>query len=1112
MRAGNLASVPKFYEYSTEAGFRKTRLNFNYLSTRNGHGDSGLIVGGAAAVSHSSLQVDGNTLIFLWQPNTYGSAAYLDPEIAENYTSSPIYTTALKPAYKSLSVPDDLSLEDLQLLIANWNTDVSWTAFEDSLDPCTRMGLGPYSDPFDESQTAGFCVSWMAGGTIKTRGFDYSQIALDTTVAMSGGYHDVDPLIGAHAAYGTAMVPISRDEHWVISGSNENLRLRRWINGGADTTWLLSTHAEWMLNSGGFLLSDDVSWYRRRWWDTTSFRVVVRPSDGARLIYYSAGPGMATVRTYLNGRLSDPYPIMFNDREYSYQQTRVIDVKYISGKFYAILSRGLEDSSGRVTHPFTSIAYSDDGILWCDWQSIGSGIIPATIAVLGGWIFLVSPGQLFVSEPVAKLGNPAYTPLLTVSEWSVTNGGEGKASEFEVSGQIDSVNNIEPGDEVQIGLTVDGDGYSIPSLYVDDIEFDYGSGVAKMKISGRGIIKTAMDYTPTTDEILESGDLRHVDFELQTVVVKRGQMEREEETAYNGWTINVTDDDEGNGAIAILPQPVRAGNVWAAVRFPEWVPGEGIVFGYVDMTQYSRSADGGYETRQDFVTDNEVTGLDYHMFRLKLDIVAEVWTWSVDLVRVVDDVETILGTKIVVTGEVPPEDYIEYLMPDFAVHVLNGYVSLYMNRPVDIQHYAKYGDWLDAQRLNVWSDQVAWYPVMGYSLETLPAVSTYVGFTGKLNTRARWLQMVEPGHINTIGRTAKKVLYKGGVSAENKNDYTALDLTDINADGFPYSISGDWLLHTSDWMLTRRFDGFDMEFDINLGEAEELLLGMAAVNDGYDPWCAGGISLSFSAQRFSVRRHSSSVDIVAELHIGQPIAQAHVRVIYMPDDLDTTRSFLTLYLDGQWMGMWCIPHESMSGYVGMSGSGAYSGLSLYALPQYHLNFNWNYKSSAIDAVRNLLKDVNYILVERAEGISIAKKRQAHDHIGDLQDSIETLSADRTDEWASIIRVVGAEVVSNYVDPRLIGYGARLMEVDMPYLWTETDCLNQAIEFADTFYSNLTARTASGHLDPRVESMDTYRVIDTDSVLRYYLVAGYNFAVQNPREPRASMRLRLIRVI
>jgi hypothetical protein len=133
-------------------------------------------------------------------------------------------------------------------------------------------------------------------------------------------------------------------------------------------------------------------------------------------------------------------------------------------------------------------------------------------------------------------------------------------------------------------------------------------------------------------------------------------------------------------------------------------------------------------------------------------------------------------------------------------------------------------------------------------------------------------------------------------------------------------------------------------------------------------------------------------------------------------------------------------------------------------------------------------------------------------IGDLPATMEVSAHSMGEAEASVIRVAGAEVYATYVDARLLGLvGFRVLEVDMPYLWTEKQCLDHARRLADLFYAESLRRSAAGAADPRLEINDVYNTLDADGVRRGYLVDAISFTVNQVREPHADVRVELRRL-
>jgi hypothetical protein len=251
-------------------------------------------------------------------------------------------------------------------------------------------------------------------------------------------------------------------------------------------------------------------------------------------------------------------------------------------------------------------------------------------------------------------------------------------------------------------------------------------------------------------------------------------------------------------------------------------------------------------------------------------------------------------------------------------------------------------------------------------------------------------------------------------------------------------------------------------------------------------------------------------DVASYAH-GMPFTRARARLVLYA--VNERRSVLAIYLNGRWMWALTLDYATQGGYFGVRGSGRWKNLQVSSLPQFIGDHIWSYRRSAVDEIKELVRNFNYQLLEDADGrVRLCAQDSVRGIIGDMPATMEVSAHSTTEAEASVIRVAGAEVYATYVDARLLGLvGFRVLEVDMPYLWTEKQCLDHARMLADLFYAESLRRSASGAADPRLEVNDVYNTLDADGVRRGYLVDAISLTVNQVREPHADVRVELRRL-
>lgn len=1124
LTGSELPAVPQIYSYQSRVEIWNKQPRFTPLvSVRNEHGDSALDWGEEAAVSVSLATYGDDQVQVAWCPATHG--AIDDPTFLRAYNTTYTAQYPRTVRHRKINVPVGKTIDELKPYALDWN----WHQDE------PVHGLWPVDvrTRVDIHRSAGEATTYacISGAKLYVTSVDDYFNDFDMP-----GYPSHDEVIGAFTE-GTAPAVVGRSEVWVLYHIDETLHLLRWHRELGTQSWVIARRSDWRK----FNMSDaddkhasyeHVGWSKWQWWDNTSFRVRAMP-DGGRLLSYQSGPGMAVMRVWRDGILSDPYPVMFSDKEYAFQHCRVVDViAPMPGadghsRYFAIVERGIEGSDGKISAWFTSLAYSTDGVVWADWAPVGLGRVRGALCVRQGYLCLISPGRFWIALGTTILGTPAGYTLGRIEGWRINQRAGSVATVGETQGvSFDTDHRPQPGDELRRYLTVNTlYDYRISTEEVDSIEPRRAHNQAALSVQSRGPLKAGIVYRPPVDEVFSSGDVRFVEFEEQTVVEKVGRFVREEgaPSVENGhvlcvekgaWRVEKLPDPDypdilidtevptGEPAIAILPQPVRPGSFWVNARLTAWADHAGVVFGYHDPLIDS-----------DPDNDDEETALNYWAVR-----------WlnpKLQLVRVKDGATTLLQE-----AELSPA----VQMPEIAVRVQNNVIQVLVSEPAGLPVYG--ADLAASHAKNVELDNVGWRMVMNTSVNDLPTEATYVGILGLPGAKFRNLQMVEIDHIQTLGRLVDAISRRSGMHLDRPQDLTFgqnFFAADLSIQGTAAMVAeGAWYRQKDPWILQRRFLGFDVEMDLDfLNSSEELSVVFNSQHAEAYPWGAGGLELAISPQRFTVRRRGLTEQVVegtqgwmglyedvhdvASYAHSMLFTRARARLVLYA--VNERRSVLAIYLNGRWMWAFTLDYATLGGYFGMRGSGRWQNLQLSSLPQFIGDHIWSYRRSAVDEIKELVRNFNYQLLEEANGrVRLCAQDSVRSVIGDLPATMEVSAHSTAEAEASVIRVAGAEVYATYVDPRLLGLvGFRVLEVDMPYLWTEKQCLDHARMLADLFYAESLRRSAAGAADPRLEINDVYNTLDVDGVRRGYLVDAISFTVNQVREPHADVRVELRRL-
>lgn len=1063
--SGHLAAVPSIYQYSSRIEVTDARAWFEHVvPVRNDHGDSALDWATARAVSQSVARHSAGTFAdLLWCPATHLDPAQIDPGLVAAFPNSPTVQNPQKPRHRRFNLGSyPTTLEALQsLALANeWSTD-SVLSLPD-IDVGTRPHLA-------RDSANNLLYGWIAGGVAKICGMNESMGIADTPTTID---------VGSVLVKGSAINGVGRNEAFISTLTQSGrLLLYWWLEGNVVKQWTLCASGAWQTVEGYTGL---------RWYDNTSLRVIAMPG-GERLISYQAGPGQAAIRIATLERLSDPYPVIGTDTEIGDQLCRVSDVARMGGVYYAVLERGLANSDGLITAPLVSLLRSTDSRVWRDFAALGRGPLRGTPVMLADWMLVVSPGQLMAAHAVEEMGQAVPTLYPDVLSWKLNVGGQSLATTGNTL--LSGVNGAypRPGQMLRRYFTVNNVPFLMSTELIDAVSPTQAQNVNEISVESRGLLKRGISYQPPTDEIFLSGDMRHVDFVEQTVVYKLGSWDRVDGGHQNGTLLRYDGPRFGEPAnspgLAILPTPLRPGNIYAAARMQAFRPGQGIFFGWVDPAMYRLGGDGqpAYVVREPN-SDYLELGLTGYSVTFTAD--------GLDLHRWHNGTSTLVHHQTVTLAN---------YKPDLAVTVQDGHVQISLSTgPVGGDHSHL-----------VASNRCHWTGVCNvYVPGAMAFVPTYVGLIAHSHGDClfRWLQVSELEHVQTLGRLAQQLATRAGMTLQRVHDRTyASESQVLTAGGAPWYLSGGWRVQAADWMDLEPVEGFDVELEgsFNAGSYLDVLFSSTAE---VTPWGGNGLAVRLYENKLELYARSRSGDTVTATLIdsilfGFSRSEYKARIYFYPDGLKSSRAFLLVSIDERRQWMVCLDQPLFGGYIGLSGNASFRNLRVLDLPYYAGDHVWSYGRNAADEIKTLVQELNYRLIERHTGeIVLCQADYNAGAIGPLPATTEVSSATNIDEFISVIRVVGAEGHAVYADPRLARQGIRLLEIQVPHLYTDRECLSFAQAHADRFYAAQFERQAQGPLDPRCALHAVYDVVDTDGVTRPYLVEAYTLTVTGRRVP------------
>lgn len=1090
-----LSEMPHILGYETELWtWRERPLFAPFLPVRNVCGESALDRSCTAAVSlvattHSGIRTD-----IVWLPASHIAPGSLDTGLVATYPTAPAVLAPNTLWHKSFQTANDtqtLAQMQAQAIGDSWNTDTQNNDFE-NLDTATRLGLARIDA---DTMALGYCKD----GYVTLRTVDNSFAPTDSPTYLPVIYYadEENPVLQLQGAWGVCVCVIARTEVWVSHVRGNALYLRRFILGVADETWAITNDSE----IGRVWSSVEP----RLWWDSLATQVIAMP-DGGRLITYQAGPGRAMARIWRNNVLSDPWPIMYADQELAFQHCRVVSLLVHDGLYYGLCERGIEGSDSTISSWFTSIVVSDDGKRWMDWHPVARGRLRGCLTVLGGFLCVITPGRMYMSPGVGSLGNTtlgnaAFSSFEGVESWRYDSN---KANQTASSETIIVLKEGESppvaGDRLERILLLNGShesAYVIGQEFVDRVTPTQTHNRISLSVTARGPMRDGLLYQPPIDELFLSGLVRHVDFALQTVVTKQGALEREEgDVNENGHVLTASEND----SIAILPQPVHSGNFWTSTRFTQMNVNVGLLFFYQgDIDTYGEAAAGADYCALRYIND----GSD-----------------KLQLVRSIQDGKTVLYEQAISLAD---------SVAELGVHYENGFLHFYLSYPDDIPYYAEPAILSEAHRRNQNSALVQWVQVGEYWWPDPVAGPCYCGLIMDKGSKARHLTVLECKHAQTIGSTVEAIGWRAGMDVQVVGDIEPILAADVLSVLSPAFIaSGEdedgWQLQTQHWMWPTALRGLDAEIEVSLPtEGDVLHLGCEATVNDPGRWCAGGLDLIMARDFIAVRRRTIVNDGEDYLIAPQELARKEfpvlrtsyeVRVLLFPDNLLPSRSYLYVYIDDAWFALFVLEHTTLGGYVGVAGNGdpQWRNLKLRVLPLYLGDHVWSYKRNAVDEMISLVRDIGYQLVERPDGtVAVLHQDSSFDLIGGLPAVLEVLRPGDEDNWASAVRVWGAEVYATYIVPGMLPYGLRMVELNAPHLLTEEQCLSYARDTALYMASRRSVIGVEGMIDPRITLADTYTHLDSDLVERAYVVTGYTFVVNHRRQPRSSMSAELRRL-
>lgn len=436
--------------------------------------------------------------------------------------------------------------------------------------------------------------------------------------------------------------------------------------------------------------------------DYLSFRAVAW--NGLTYMVYPHQPHLAYCRMFRDGRPGAPTPLIGGDSDFAFHHLRCHGLYADSGRIWAVLERGQENSDGQVSRYFTTLAYTEDGRNWSDFCGVTDTPLRGGVFPLGSSIAVMGLGRIFTSPAIRLLGSYTWEQVYNVRSLSwesdLENGNTVGSLELQ-HGQTTPV--LDRDDVVRIEYTTGSATHQIGLFLPDRIVFGRRGNVSTEKVQLTGLSARLNLYAALVDEAFEPSRMRFDRYDALSVVPKLG--------AWKAESGLLCETDEGGVALVTQPESMPLENMTYQLRWETLDTGQGAVFFYKDNDNYHYIHYDGTQ----YVYTERVGGVD---------------------------VDRTVGAAAA--------DDAPHWMIQYVDHVIFFFVSTPTTLPDD-ETDPSYASW----RL-----------VLSYDLYQPGVYETYLGVRGKSGTRLLWSFYVQGEWLWTTGRALEAVTARCSVTPD----------------------------------------------------------------------------------------------------------------------------------------------------------------------------------------------------------------------------------------------------------------------------------------------------------------------------------------------------------
>jgi hypothetical protein len=498
-------------------------------------------------------------------------------------------------------------------------------------------------------------------------------------------------------------------------------------------------------------------------------------------------------------------------------------------------------------------------------------------------------------------------------------------------------------------------------------------------------------------------------------------------------------EDDGDYALTILPEPIYD-SFWYTSTSDNFYGNAGPAFFVVDSSNY----------------------------------------WRIRHASEVHYIERIVNGVVTNMGSFP---HINNDEPNLLLYYHDGVLDTYLSRPSAFSTASDYMTHL--QWVNVSSIPVG-----------VPPEKFYVGYMGKNGASVRSMHLRRSGIEQTIGSVASAIAARSGMVMTTQKQVSVEDNL--------------WKTTTTPIYHETQIDGYDIYFDIDMNAA---YLGVALGGKR----STTSTTLAISEWPCHIRIDTNKLSLYTGLYNGSSYAwslHSSISLAQSPQVGDKIRvrisrtedykySVLNVYRNNSLLWTTVMPFIVENGHLSVFGGSKVRNLYVTGLNQYISTHIWQFARPAVDEIKSLVSPLFWSLYERSDGtILMAPTDFLNGSSGSVDSTALIVDHVPNDvDWHSIIKITGAEVYATYVDPVLIRRGARPIEYDSPYLWTETACLNQAFRMGEYERKSLNKKGSSMFFDPRIEVGTVVTIGGSE-----FVVTDYSASVSSPRRSSAMMKI------